>query len=117
MAVATGCTVEKLANEDWAKCCLVVDKDDNGVLFNISLFDELTVVSSLSGVGFFVIDVSITVLVVVIQANLGRGRFITGLRDIELGLVAVIVVVVVGVEGLGAFDKSASLDDETSLEL
>lgn len=86
-------------------------------MFNRSLFDELTVVSSRSGVGFFVIA-SITVFVA-IQANLGRGRSITGLRVIEHNLVDAVGGVVASIVefGLLALDKSASLDDETSLEL
>lgn len=114
--------VEKLARDVGVKWCLVVDNDERGVLFSKSLLEELTVVSSLSGVGFLVI-VSITVFVVT-QANLGRGRSITGLRAIELNLVAAVGgVVAVGVVaaavvlGFRAFVRSASLDDETSLEL
>lgn len=71
-------------------------------MFNISLFEELTVVNSLSGVSFLVIVVS---LVWDMQANLGRGKFITGFLETELNL------------DVKTLDKSASLEEDTSLEL
>lgn len=43
------------------------------------------------------------------QANLGRGKFITVLFDMGLNLEVIDAVVII-------FDRSASLEDETSLE-
>lgn len=54
--MAVGCGDEKLASDEGDKCCRV-DNVMRGVLFKRSLFEELTVVSSLSGVGFLELDV------------------------------------------------------------
>lgn len=97
--------VEKLAKVGGDKWCRV-EIEDSDVLLSNSLLDELTVVSSRSGVGFLFDTISTFVLGV--QANFGRGKFITGF--LETGVCCFDVVV-------NTLDKSASLEDETSLEL
>jgi len=101
--------------------CLVDDSEINGVLFNNNLFDELTVVNSRSGVCLRRIVFS---LVLIRQANFGRGRFITDFLETVSSAVAavmvcclVLVLIFLALACKTALVKSASLDDDTSLEL
>lgn len=85
--------------------------------------------SSRSGVGFLMTVV--VSLELTIQANFGRGKFITDFLEAEIRAAAAVMVVdccclrsailvafvVAAAACKTAFVKSASLDDETSLEL